>query len=66
LRQIIFVKAKRKQKGKVKFDLARFIASIPSRQPTEKDIGDIKAHEDDVIEFGEYESLDKILDGCSR
>jgi hypothetical protein len=60
------VKAKRKPKTKVKFDAVLFAASVPSRQPTEKDIADIKAHEDDVIEIGEYGLFDKILDGCNR
>lgn len=57
---------RRKQKAGVPFDPVLFAASVPSRKPTEKDIADTKAHEDDVIEFGEYGLFDKILDGCDR
>ena len=47
-----------KAKTEVPFDPVLFAATVESRQPTPKDLADVKAHENDAIEPKEYETLD--------
>ena len=53
----------KKKKTEEPFDPVLFATTVPSRKPTAKDIADIEAHRDDVIEFEEYGLVDKIVDG---
>jgi hypothetical protein len=47
----------KKHRAEVPFDPVLFAATVPSRKPTAKDIADIKAHKDDLIEPQDYESM---------
>ncbi len=51
----------KKQRAEVPFDPVLFAATVPSRKPTAKDIADIKAHKDDLIEPQDYESMDDMI-----
>ncbi|MBU6399866.1 MAG: hypothetical protein KGS61_06070 [Verrucomicrobia bacterium] len=55
------LKAK-KSKTEVPFDPVLFAASAPPREPTPKDLQDVKRHENDPIEPKEYEETDEMLD----
>ena len=48
----------KKQRAEVPFDPVLFTGTVPSRKPTAKDIADVKAHKDDLIEPQDYESMD--------
>lgn len=55
------MKAPAKAKGKTKnvpLDPIFFAATVPAREPTAKDLKDIKEHENDPIEPKEHETLD--------
>ena len=51
----------RKTEIPVPFDPVLFAATVPSHQPTAKDIQDTKEHEDDLIEPKEYTDTDEML-----
>jgi hypothetical protein len=51
----------KKQRAEVPFDPVLFAATVPSRKPTAKDIADIKAHKEDLIEPQDYESMDDMV-----
>ena len=61
-----YVKASAKAKGKgkrVPFDPIFFAASVPAREPTAKDLKDVKEHENDPIEPEEHDALDDAVEG---
>ncbi len=52
----------KKAKSEVSFDPVLFAATVPPREPTAKDLRDIKQHENDPIEPKEHEETDAMLD----
>ncbi|HEY5298518.1 MAG TPA: hypothetical protein VIK59_11400 [Verrucomicrobiae bacterium] len=51
----------KKQRAELPFDPVLFAATVPSRKPTTKDVADIKAHKEDLIEPQDYESMDDMV-----
>jgi len=59
------MKAPTKAKGKKKnipFDPIFFAAAVPAREPTAKDLKDIKEHENDPIEPKDHDTLDDAVE----
>ena len=54
-------KAKGKRKN-VLFDPIFFAATVPARKPTNKDLKDIKGHENDPIEPKDHDTLDDTVE----
>jgi hypothetical protein len=55
--------AKPKEKTKnVPFDPIFFAATVPAREPTDKDIKDVKEHENDPIEPKEHDTMDDAVE----
>jgi hypothetical protein len=54
--------AARKTKTEAPLDPVLFAATVPSRKPTQKDLKDVKEHEDDPIEPKEHEEMDGIVE----
>ena len=53
---------KQQDKNAVPFDPVLFAATVPSRQPTAKDLADAKERKDDAIEPKEHAAMDKMVD----
>jgi hypothetical protein len=54
-------KAKRKTKG-IPFDPIFFAATVPARKATEKDLKDVKEHENDPIDPKDHATMDDTVE----
>ena len=54
-------KAKRKTKG-IPFDPIFFAATVPARKATEKDLKDVKEHENDPIDPKNHDTMDDTVE----
>jgi hypothetical protein len=54
-------KAKRKTKG-IPFDPIFFAATVPARKATEKDLKDVKEHENDPIDPKDHDTMDDTVE----
>ena len=55
---VMKVKEKKSAKGQVLFDPILFAVSVPSREPTAKDLEDAKERADDAIEPKDHPTMD--------
>jgi hypothetical protein len=56
------MKAKLKQnEAEIPFDPVLFVATVPTRKPTAKDMADVKEHKNDPIEPDEFDSAEDML-----